>query len=79
MTEAGASQHPLRVVFVCVRNSGKSQMAAGLARHLVDIAAVADRFVFDSAGTAPGDALNSESVAALAEIGLDISRYRPSP
>lgn len=70
---------PRRVVFVCVRNSGKSQMAAGLMRHLVDVAAVADRFVIESAGTHPGETLNAESVAALAELGLDISGYRPQP
>lgn len=79
MTRPATPQSRLRVVFVCVRNGGKSQMAAGLMRHLTDIRAVADRYAVDSAGTDPGDALNTESVAALAELGVDISRYRPQP
>ena len=63
-----------RVLFVCVRNGGKSQMAAGLLRQS------ADRHGLDvqvsSAGTRAGDALNAQSVASLAEVGVDISSAR---
>jgi arsenate-mycothiol transferase len=63
-----------RVVFVCSRNGGKSQMAAALFRSLVE-----GRVEVDSAGTAPGTDLNTESVAALAEVGIDISDRSPQP
>lgn len=56
------------VLFVCVGNGGKSQMAAALAR-----AEAGDRVEIHSAGTAPGTALNAESVAAIAEVGADMS------
>lgn len=62
------------VLFVCVRNSGKSQMAAGLMRQAAD-----GRVVALSAGTAPGTKLNELSVAALAEVGIDISGEYPKP
>ncbi|MEI5673524.1 MULTISPECIES: arsenate-mycothiol transferase ArsC [unclassified Nocardioides] len=48
------------VLFVCVKNGGKSQMAAGLMRHLVG-----DRVHVDSAGTRPGANLNELSVTTL--------------
>jgi arsenate-mycothiol transferase len=62
---------PPRVLFVCVKNGGKSQMAAGLMRHAAG-AAVA----VDSAGTKAGDKLNAQSVESLAEVGVDISGER---
>ena len=62
------------VLFICVRNSGKSQMAAGLLA-----AQCGDRVRIDSAGTEPGTALNPQSVEALAEIGVDISAGTPRP
>jgi arsenate-mycothiol transferase len=62
-----------RVLFVCARNSGKSQMAAGLMRQVagdaVDVA---------SAGTDPGTALNEQSVASLLEVGVDITAEHPT-
>ncbi|MGW6330862.1 arsenate-mycothiol transferase ArsC [Nocardia rhamnosiphila] len=60
------------VLFVCVRNSGKSQMAAGLMRQ-----AAGDRVVALSAGTDLGTKLNALSVAALAEVGADIAGEHP--
>jgi arsenate-mycothiol transferase len=60
------------VLFVCVRNGGKSQMAAGLMRH-----AAGGRVVASSAGTDAGTKLNAQAVAALAEAGTDISDQRP--
>ncbi|WP_280401300.1 low molecular weight phosphatase family protein [Nocardia carnea] len=62
------------VLFVCVRNSGKSQMAAGLMRQ-----ASAGEVVALSAGTVPGEKLNALSLAALAEVGVDISGGVPKP
>ncbi|MFB9375617.1 low molecular weight phosphatase family protein [Kineococcus gynurae] len=61
------------VLFVCVKNGGKSQMAAGLMRH-----AAGPAVEVRSAGTRPGTALNAQSVASLAEIGVDIAGERPT-
>ena len=60
------------VLFVCVKNGGKSQMAAGLMR---DVAG--DRVDVHSAGTAPGTAVNALSAQVLAEIGVDITHETP--
>lgn len=62
------------VLFVCVRNRGKSQMAAGLMR-----AAAADRAEVHSAGTHPGTEVNAQSAEVLAEVGVDLSGERPKP
>lgn len=59
------------VLFVCARNGGKSQMAAGLMRAAAPTATV------DSAGTDPGTKLNAQSVKSLAEVGIDISGASP--
>jgi arsenate reductase len=58
------------VLFLCVANSARSQMAEGLAR-----AAAPSAYRFLSAGSAPGT-LHPLAVAALAEVGIDISRQR---
>ena len=60
------------VLFVCVRNSGKSQMAAGLMRR-----AAAGKVIALSAGTDPAAKLNALSVAALAEVGVDLGGEHP--
>jgi arsenate reductase len=60
------------VLFVCVHNAGRSQMAAGWLTHLAG-GAVEVR----SAGSAPGDAVNPAAVQAMAEVGIDISEQRP--
>lgn len=61
------------VLFLCVHNAGRSQMAAALlARH------AGERVVVRSAGSAPGEALNPAVVAAMGEWGLDISAARPT-
>jgi arsenate-mycothiol transferase len=62
------------VLFVCVRNGGKSQMAAGLMRK-----AAAGRIVAHSAGTNPGAKINALSAEVLAEVGVDISGETPKP
>lgn len=62
------------VLFVCVGNGGKSQMAAALAeKH------AGGRLEVHSAGTKPGTKLNQESVEAIAETGTDMSHGTPKP
>ncbi|MEV0189590.1 arsenate reductase ArsC [Kitasatospora purpeofusca] len=60
------------VLFVCVHNAGRSQMAAGFLRHLAG-----DRVEVRSAGSVPGEQVNPSAVAAMAELGIDISRQKP--
>ncbi|WP_214407388.1 low molecular weight phosphatase family protein [Pseudonocardia lacus] len=62
------------VLFVCVRNGGKSQMAAGLMR-----AVTGDDVEVHSAGTDPGTKINALSAQSLAEVGVDISDESPKP
>jgi len=62
------------VMFVCTHNAGRSQMAAALLDHQA-----AGRVRVTSAGSQPADQLNPAVVAAMAEIGLDISREFPKP
>ncbi|MBF6246433.1 low molecular weight phosphatase family protein [Nocardia elegans] len=62
------------VLFVCVKNGGKSQMAARLMR-----AAAGDRVQVHSAGTKPGTAINALSAESLLEVGIDISAEIPKP
>jgi len=64
--------HKASVLFVCVHNAGRSQMAAGYLQHLAG-----DRVEVRSAGSAPGNAVNPAAVAAMAEEGLDISNATP--
>ena len=61
------------VLFVCVHNAGRSQMAAGYLRSLGG-----DAVEVLSAGSAPGDAVNPAAVAAMAEEGIDISEAIPA-
>lgn len=61
------------VLFACVHNAGRSQMAAALFNRLVDPAK--GRAI--SAGTEPGERLHPEVVAALCELGIDVSRVQP--
>jgi arsenate-mycothiol transferase len=60
------------VLFVCVKNGGKSQMAAGLMRQLAG-----DTVTVHSAGTKPGSAVNDLSAQALLEVGVDIAGAQP--
>jgi len=60
------------VLFVCVHNAGRSQMAAGWLRHLAG-----DAVEVRSAGSLPGDRVNAAAVEAMAEVGIDISDQRP--
>jgi protein-tyrosine-phosphatase len=60
------------VLFVCVHNAGRSQMAAGFLRELAG-----ERVRVYSAGSEPADRLNPVAVAAMAELGIDISANAP--
>ncbi len=62
------------VLFVCIHNAGRSQMAAALLNHQA-----AGKVRVASAGSQPASELNPAVVAAMAEIGLDISREYPKP
>ena len=62
------------VLFVCVHNAGRSQMAAALLAHHAQ-----GRVVVRSAGSAPADSINPAVVAAMAELGLDLTREFPKP
>ena len=61
------------VLFVCVKNGGKSQMAAGLMRKIAG-----DEVDVYSAGTKPGTAVNGLSAESLGEVGVDISSETPT-
>ncbi|GGF40896.1 putative arsenate reductase [Williamsia phyllosphaerae] len=62
------------MLFVCVKNGGKSQMAAGLmAKEAGDTVEV------HSAGTKPGTAVNAQSAESLLEVGVDITTEQPKP
>jgi arsenate reductase len=62
------------ILFLCVHNAGRSQMAAAFARRVGG-----DGVVIHSAGSEPGDALNASVVAAMAERGIDLSAESPTP
>ena len=62
------------VLFVCVHNSGRSQMAAGLLDKLAE-----GRVHVRSAGSDPADQLNPNAVKAMDEVGVDISKEFPKP
>jgi arsenate reductase (thioredoxin) len=60
------------VLFVCVHNAGRSQMAAGFLGNLAG-----DRVEVLSAGSEPADLVNPVAIEAMAEVGIDISREKP--
>lgn len=60
------------VLFVCVHNAGRSQMAAGFLQHLAG-----DRVEVRSAGTMPGNQVNPSAIAVMAELGIDLTTATP--
>ncbi|WP_028647949.1 arsenate reductase ArsC [Nocardiopsis sp. CNT312] len=62
------------VLFLCVHNAGRSQMALGFFRHLAG-----DRAIAWSGGSEPGQEVNPAAVAAMEEVGIDISSEFPKP
>lgn len=73
MTSTSEPKRP-SVLFVCVKNGGKSQMAAALMRHHAG-----DAVEVHSAGTKPGTSLNALSADVVAEVGADMSGESPKP
>lgn len=69
----GAGAATPTVLFVCVHNAGRSQMAAGWLRHLAG-----DRVTVLSAGSAPAASVNPVAVEAMAEVGIDIAGRQPT-
>ena len=68
------SERRPEVLFVCVHNAGRSQMAAGLlAKH------AGDRILIRSAGSTPANEINLAVVQAMAEVGVDLSKEYPKP
>ncbi len=63
---------PPSVLFVCVHNAGRSQMAAGFLRDMAG-----DRVDVRSAGSVPADQVNPVAVAAMGEVGIDIATQQP--
>ncbi|MFG1775255.1 arsenate reductase ArsC [Micromonospora sp. NPDC049048] len=61
------------VLFVCVHNAGRSQMAAGWLRHLSG-----DRIEVRSAGSEPADQINPVAIEAMREVGIDITGQTPA-
>ena len=60
------------VLFVCVHNAGRSQMAAGFLKNMAG-----DRIEIRSAGTQPKNEINPVAIEAMAEVGIDISNQIP--
>jgi arsenate reductase len=71
MTEV---DRPTAVLFLCVHNAGRSQMALGWFQHLAG-----DRAVAWSGGSEPGTEVNPSAVLAMAEVGIDITGEYPKP
>jgi protein-tyrosine-phosphatase len=72
MTDHDQSRHQATVLFVCVHNAGRSQMAAGYLQHLAG-----DRIEVLSAGSQPAHQINPAAVEAMAEEGIDIRTGQP--
>lgn len=62
------------VLFLCVHNAGRSQMALGFFQHYAD-----GRAIGTSGGSEPGDQVNPVAIAVMAEKGIDISKEYPKP
>lgn len=60
------------ILFLCVHNAGRSQMAAGFARQIGD-----GRVEIFSGGSEPADSVNPVAVSAMAEVGIDIAGFVP--
>ncbi len=66
------NEHRPHVLFLCIHNAGRSQMALGWFEHLADGRAVAF-----SGGSEPAETVNPSAVAAMNEVGIDLSGYQP--
>jgi arsenate reductase (thioredoxin) len=74
MSDAGTSKPVPTVLFLCVHNAGRSQMALGWFNHLAGGRAIAW-----SGGSEPGNEVNPSAIAVMAEVGIDITAEFPKP
>ena len=74
ITETPGTRKAPAVLFVCSKNGGKSQLAAGLMRDLAG-----DAVAVYSAGTKPGKSLNPQAVDSLTELGINVTGEYPKP
>jgi protein-tyrosine-phosphatase len=74
MTEPGTNDGTPIVLFLCTHNAGRSQMALGWFNHLAG-----DRAIAWSGGSEPATELNSAAIAAMGEVGIDITTEYPKP
>jgi protein-tyrosine-phosphatase len=74
VTEAGHHDGKPAVLFLCVHNAGRSQMAMGWFQHLAG-----DRAIAWSGGSEPGSQVNPSAVEAMREVGIDVSGEFPKP
>ena len=74
MTEPCTNDGPPIVLFLCTHNAGRSQMALGWFNHLAG-----DRAIAWSGGSEPASELNPAAIAAMAEVGIDITTEYPTP
>ena len=72
--EGQASAGTPTVLFLCVHNAGRSQMALGWFTHLAG-----DRAIAWSGGSEPGSEVNPSAIAAMSEVGIDITQEFPKP
>jgi arsenate reductase (thioredoxin) len=70
---AESRKAPAHVLFACIHNAGRSQMAAAWFNQLADLSKASA----SSAGTEPGSAVHPEVVAAMREVGVDLSAQKP--
>jgi len=72
--EPSSNDGPPAVLFLCIHNAGRSQMALGWFNHLAG-----DRAIAWSGGSEPGNEINPAAIAVMAEIGIDITGEYPKP
>jgi protein-tyrosine-phosphatase len=77
MTPDTDSTDPIRIVFVCVRNAGRSQMSTAFAERERDRRGLEDRVEIVTGGTRPADRVHDGVVDAMAEVGIDLSGRTP--
>ena len=76
-TDSTETDDPTRIAFVCVRNAGRSQMAAAFAERERERRGLDDRVEILTGGTDPADHVHEEVQAAMAAVGIDLSDRTP--
>lgn len=75
--DRGSNEDSLHLMFICVENAGRSQIAAGFARQECERRNLTDKIEVHSAGTHPADEITEIVVEAMAEQDIDISDQKP--